>query len=184
MSDSIPTQHTAGDTFVATLSGATYPASAGWVAQLVLIGPQRVVLSSTASGADHVSTATAATTAAWGPGQYQLRAIFTKGTERASAAAGSLLVLPDPAASGTDAASLLSSAQRALADLEVAYRAYLADGRVMLAEYTIAGRTMKYRAIGDLLAALQAARQDVQREQATARIAAGLSPRITFVTRM
>lgn len=186
VSDTLPTQHTAGDTYTATLSGATYAPADGWAAQLVLIGPQRITLAATVSGTDHAITADAATTAAWAPGDYSVRVVYTKASTgaRSSATLGSLRLHPDPLASGTDAAALKSPARRALEDLEAAYRAHLSSGQVQVAEYQVAGRTMKFRTLVDLLKALNAARQDVAAETARERVAAGLSPRITYVTRM
>lgn len=180
----IPTTHTAGDTFAARLDGATYPASAGWVADLILIGTARVVLTSTADGDDHVIAATGTQTAVWVPETYRVQALYSNGATRASAQVGALQVLPDPAAVGTDARAFMSSAQRALQDMEAAYRAHLASGNVVVGRYQIAGRTMEYRTLADLLLALRAARADVASEAAAQRISAGLSPRQTYVTRM
>lgn len=184
MSASIPTTHTAGDSFAATLDGSTYPASAGWGAVLVLIGPSRQSLNSAASADDHAVAVAGAATAAWAAGSYAMRAVYTKAADRYSVALGTLTVAPDPAAGGTDARALLSSAAQALQDLEAAYRAHLASGNVHVAEYEIAGRRMKYRSFADLLKALEAARRDVAAERAAALISAGLNPRKQFVTRM
>ena len=184
MSDTIPTQHTAGDTFEATLSGADHLPSAGWSAQLVLIGPSRYTISATTSGADFSASAAAAVTAAWAPGDYSLRVVYTNGVDRATGAAASLRVLPDPTASGTDALALKSTAQRVLDDLMLAYQAHLTGGQVHVAEYTINGRAMKFRTIAELLTAINAARRDVEAEKSAARVAAGLSPRVRYVTRM
>lgn len=186
MSQSIPLQHTAGDSFTATLDGATYSAADGWVGQLVLIGPARHTLSSTASGADHLVEATAATTEDWLPGSYALRAIYTKAatSARASLDVGTLKVLPDPAVAGTDAASLKSAALVAFETLQTAYRAYLASGSFTVQEYMVNGRRMTYRTVAELLTALNAAARDVEAENAAARIAAGQNPRARFVVRM
>jgi hypothetical protein len=184
VSDTIPTQHTAGDTFEATLSGVDYPPGSGWTAQLVLIGPARHTVSATTSGADFAVTVAATTTATWPAGDYTVRPVFTNGAERATGAATALRVLPDPTASSTDALALKSTAQRVLDDLMVAYQAHLTSGQVHVAEYTINGRAMKFRGITELLAAINAARRDVEAEKAAARVAAGLSPRVRYVTRM
>lgn len=186
MNQSIPTQHTAGDTFTATVDGSSYSAADGWVAQLVLIGAARYTLTSTASGADHAVVATAAATAAWAPGAYALRAIYTKATtsERSSADLGPLSLLPDPASGLVNDVALKSAAQIAYEALRDAYRAYTAAGQIHVAEYSIAGRTMKFRSAAELLTALNAAARDVQAEQTAAKIAAGQNPRARFVVRM
>ncbi len=182
--NSIPAQHTAGDSFSATLSGAAYPASAGWQAQLVLIGPNNIVLESAADGADHAVAEEASATATWAAGAYSARIVYTLAGARHSVPAGSLLVLPDPAASGTTARSLLSSAERVLADLQAAYSDYLASGQFTVSEYTLAGRRMVFRDVAQLLQALQAAKRDVASERAAQRLAAGFSPRQQIITRM
>lgn len=184
MSDTIPTQHTAGDTFTATLDGAQYPPADGWAAQLVLVGPTRHVIDATTSGSNFAATATAATTAAWPAGDYAVRLTYTNGAARSSSSAGNLRVLPDPAAATTDAMALKSTAQRVLDDLMTAYQAHLTGGQVHVAEYTINGRAMKFRGIAELLTAINAARRDVEAEKSAARVAAGLSPRVRYVTRM
>jgi hypothetical protein len=184
VSTDIPTQHTAGDSFAATFSSADYPATSGWTAQLVLIGPQRITLTATAAGSSFRATANSAATASWPAGEYALRALFTLAGERASEDAGRLRVSPDPGAATTTDQALKSTAQRVLEDLERAYQAYLSGGQVGVAEYTINGRTMKYRSVAELLQALSAARRDVANELAAARIAAGLGGRQRFVTRM
>jgi hypothetical protein len=186
MSQSIPTQHIAGDSFTARFDGATYSAADGWVAQLVLIGPVRITLNSLASGPDHVVDATAAVTAEWVAGSYAMRAVYTKAatSSRASEDAGTLKVLPDPTVTGTTAASLKSAALVAFETLQTAYRAYLASGSFTVQEYTVNGRRMTYRTVAELLAALNAAARDVEAENAAARIAAGQNPRARFVVRM
>lgn len=184
VSASIPTTHIAGDTFAATLDGSTYAATAGWSAALILIGPARQTINATASGDDHLASAAGSTTASWAAGSYAMRAVYTKAADRYSVELGTLAVAPDPAAVGTDARALLSTAAQALQDLEAAYRAHLASGNVHVSEYEIAGRRMKYRSVAELLKALGAARREVAAERAAKRISAGLSPRAQFVTRM
>ena len=186
MSQSIPLQHTAGDSFAATLDGGTYSATDGWVAQLVLIGAANHLLASTASGSDHAVVANTAATAAWTPGDYALRAIYTKAatSSRVSLDVGSLRVLHDPVASLTTSAALKSPARLAFEALQAAYRAYVAAGQFHVQEYQINGRQMKFRTVADLLTALNAAQREVQAEDAAALIAAGMNPRQRFVVRM
>lgn len=184
MSHTIPTSHVAGDTFAATLDGSEYPASSGWTAQLVLIGPARITVSATASGADHAISVNSSTTGGWAAGSYSVKATFTKAGERYSQDVGTLEVTPDPANAATTARSLLTAAEQALQDLEASYRTWLASGRVHVAEYTIAGRKMVFRQAADFLTAIAAARRDVASERAAKRVAAGLNPRMTYVTRM
>lgn len=180
----LPTTHTAGDSFAARLSGATYPATAGWTASLVLLGSRQIALAAVADGQDHSVQLPGAQTASWQAEAYRLQAVYRLGSDRYSAHVGALTVLPDPTGFGTDGRAFLSNAQRALQDLEAAYRAHLASGNVAVGKYQIAGRMMEYRTLADLLTALRAARADVASEAAAKRISAGLNPRQTYVTRM
>lgn len=184
MSASIPSTHTAGDSFAALLDGSTYPASAGWAATLVLIGPARHTLAAAASGDDHAVSVAGASTATWPPGAYAMRAMYSKAADRYSVELGSLAVAANPAAITTDARALMSASEQALQDLEAAYRAHLASGNVHVASYTIAGRSMQYRTLADLLKALSNARRDVAADRAAQRARAGLPERMQFVTRM
>lgn len=184
MSASIPSTHVAGDSFRATLDASSYPPAQGWTAQLVLVGATRLVVAAATSGGDHVVSADASTTAAWPPSTYRAIAVYTRGADRSSVDAGSVQVQPDPTAAGTSARSLMTDAERALHDLEAAWRAYTSSGEFTVGEYQIAGRAMKFRSVDELLRALNAARRDVTSERAAKRVAAGLGPRISYVTRM
>lgn len=181
----IPAVHPAGDSFAAVVDGASWPATDGWSAQLVLIGAaNRYTITGTASGADFAFAQTAAETSSWVAGAYTLRALYTKAAQRYTQDVGEITITPDPAAGGTTVRSLMSAAELALADLETVWRAHLSGGNVIVHEHTIAGRQMRFRTIPELLQALSAARRDVQAERSAARAAAGLSPRKVYVTRM
>lgn len=182
--NSIPAQHTAGDTFAASLSGSAYPPANGWQLRLVLIGPASIGIDAVVDGTDYAVAASPGVTATWVPGTYTALAVYTNTGQRQSVKVGAVQVLPDPTASGITARQLMSSAQQALEDLTLIYRAAMADEQFIVQEYTVAGRRMVFRSIPDILLALQAARRDVASELAAQRIAAGGSPRQQFITRM
>lgn len=187
MATILPSTHTAGDSAAWTLDApANATPGAGWSAQLVLIGATaRYTLDGVANGASAWNFAAAATiTAAWAAGAYTARLIATKADDRISVPAGQLSVLPDPAAAGTLAASLLSPAQQRLATLQAAYDAYLASGNFVAAEVRIGDRTKQYRSLPELLQALNAAKRDVEAETQATALAAGQSARRRFVVRM
>lgn len=187
MASTLPSTHTAGDSGDWTLDApdAALPGD-GWAAQLVLIGAtQRYTLSGTASGSSSYAFApSAATTAAWVAGDYTASLITTKAASRLSTPAGAIRILPDPAAVGTLAASLLSTAQQRLAALQAAYDAYVASGNLTAAEVRVGDRLRKFRTVPELLQALNAARRDVEAETQAAALAAGQSARRRFVVRM
>ncbi len=182
--DTVPSTHTAGDSTAWQFDAGACLPSAGWTAQLVLIGPARITVACGTSGDTFTVAANSATTAAWAPGDYALRLLYTKAGERQSRDLPGLRILPDPAAGGTTADSLLSAAQKHLADLEAAYRAHMSSGSAVVAEYRIGDRMRRFKDVADLLAALNAARRDVQAEESAAALAAGGSSRRRFVVRM
>ena len=66
-----PSRVTAGDTITWLRSLADYPASAGWVLSYTLINSAaKISITATASGADHLVTVAAATSAAYTPATY------------------------------------------------------------------------------------------------------------------
>lgn len=184
MSDTLPSTHTAGDSAAWLFDAGDCPPAAGWAAKLILVGATRHEIVCTTSGDQFAAAATSATTAAWAPGSYTASLVCTKATDRVSRAAGALRVLADPAAEGTTARSLLTDAEAYLADLEAAYRAHMSSGNAVVAEFRIGTRMKQFKTVADLLAALNAARADVAREQATAGLAAGQSQRKWFQVRM
>ena len=180
MSTSIPTQHVAGDTLSATLSGSTYAPAAGWSAQLVLIGPVRYTVAATAGVTDY----TVSTVSVIVAGVYALRALYTNGADRHTVDLGQITVSPDPAQAGTTDQALKGAAQLRLDALMAAYDAHIASGKTLVGEYQVAGRTMRFTTLSDLLAAINAARRDVEAERVAARLAAGLGGRTHFMVRM
>ena len=76
-------------------------------------------------------------------------AAVSKGTERITVASGQLTFTPDLAAI-TNAVDLRSPAARALADCEAAMATFNNTGG-KVKKYEIAGRSMEFQTIGDLL---------------------------------
>ena len=163
-----------------------YPASSGWQLTLYLnprAGGTAHQVTSTADGDGHLLQASGATTAAWAAGAYAYEIWAALGAERYRLEAGQLQVQPSliGAAAGLDTRS---TAQRVLDALEAAYRSHVESGSAFVGEYTINGRSVKYRTLAELQQAIDRARRGVREEQAAARMAQGLSPRRTFTVRM
>ena len=180
----LPTTFTAGDAFSATVANTSYPAGAGWSAQLVLIGPTRQTITGTASGDDFAFAANSATTASWSAGSYTARILYTLAGARTTVESGAIQVLPDPAAGGTNARSLMGTWARILADLEAAYETHIASGRSVVGSYTIGGRSMSYQTTAELVRAIDNARREVAREEAAAKLLRGESARNRLHRRM
>ena len=85
----------AGDTAKWLRSLDDYPASGSWVLSYTLVSAaQRYTFSATASGADHLVTVAATTTATWVAGTYTWRAQVSKAGEVYTVGTGSLTVRP------------------------------------------------------------------------------------------
>ena len=186
MQPSIPTQHTAGDAFAATLADSRHLPASGWSLASLLIGDSaRHGLTVAASGNAWLVTATPAQTALWASGVYTLHAIYTKlPSQRLSYVLSTLRVWPDPAAPATLASSSKGPARQAYEQLLAAYRAQQAAGKWMVQEYQIAGRRMTFRTMAEMIAALDRARREAEAEDAAEAIQSGRSPRQRLVVRM
>jgi hypothetical protein len=178
----------AGDTLNFETTVTAYPPSAGWTAKIRLVprsgGSPIVITAATAATGDRYAFQVGpGVTAAWPAAVYGWALWVEKAGERYTQESGQLTVRPDPAgiAGGVDTRS---AAVKALDDLRTAWAAWCASGSFTAGSYSIGGRTMQYRSIAELRAAISAAERDVEAEKRAARIAAGLGGRTRFVVRM
>ena len=166
-----PARIVAGDTAKWLKSLADYPATAGWVLTYTLVNSaQRYTFSASASGPDFLVSVPATTTAAWVAGSYAWRAQVAYGGEVFTVGEGRV----DVAAASGSVVDSRTQARRTLEAVEA-----MLEGRATsaVAEYTVAGRQLKYIAVPDLLALRDRLRIDVAREDNAARAAAGLPSR-------
>lgn len=164
---------TAGDSLNFVTQLPDYPASDGWVLTYTLVprsaGASRILLSSQAEGDDHRLQASSITTAGWVAGQYSWVASVARGSERYTLAQGAVEVLPDPAS-----ASVLDTRSQARVALDN-INAYLANAsNLTAAKYSIAGRSLDRHPMSELLRLKSHFQVEVAREDAAARVAAGL----------
>ena len=166
-----PTSITAGDTLTWKKSLADYPAPT-WVLKYRLINATaKIDITAAASGADHLVSVLAATSAAYAAGSYAMTAWVETATERATVASGSIVVKPNLAIKTVYDAR--SNAAIIVDQLMAAYKTYTASqGNV--AEYEIAGRRMKYRSSAEILDQLNHWQSILAAEKRAERIAAGL----------
>lgn len=177
-----PVEITAGDTVRWQKTFPDYPASDGWVLSYSLLGPLGAIsITSTPNGDDHLIDQSPTDTAAWGASRYAWQAVMTKAdpAARYTVGTGVLVVNPDLAApaSGYDGRS---SARRILDALMAAYETYVAS-RGHVSEYQIAGRTMKFRTVEELIKQIDYWKREVTREDSAAALAAGRRPGRVFV---
>lgn len=176
MSTEIPTKEPlsiqAGDTLTWLKSLPDYPASQSWVLHYRLINSAgKFDITSSASGEDHLITATATATALYTPGSYSLLGWVTKTTSRYSVYSGKVQVLPDLAAesAGYD---IRTPAKKILDLLDAAMVSQGANAWVQ--EYEINGRRMKFRSIEEFIVYRSKIRQEVQKEENAERMRNGL----------
>lgn len=144
-----PLSLVAGDSVAWTKTLSDYPATDSWVLSYVLLaaGKTPIVLSSTASQADHAVSKTAAETAAWAAGTYRWTAMVTKAGERKTIGSGTVEILPNPATQDSSH-DPRTHAEKCLAAIEAVLEGRMSDPII---EYQIAGRMAKKIPHGDLL---------------------------------
>lgn len=162
-----PASLIAGDTAKWIKALPDYPASVGWALSYELVNAgQRIAFGSAPYGDDHLVNVPAATTAPWAPGAYSYRARAALAGEVFTVGAGPITVAPAFAAS-TDARS---QARRTLEAIDA-----VIEGRASsaVAEYSIAGRSLKNIPVAELLTLRDRYARMVRDEEAAAAIASG-----------
>lgn len=155
-----PASIRAGDFLTWTKTLSDYPANAGWALVYTLInGSTKLTINATASGADHLVSVAAATSAAYAAGSYTWMARVTKGTEIYTVDTGSLEVLPNLAAlttfDGRSHARIMVSA------IEAAIQGRASSTQL---EYEINGRRVRNLDPSDLIKWLSFYRAEVAKE--------------------
>lgn len=169
----MPPRFAIGAVLEFTTALASYPASAGWVLSHRLVlkeGAGAYIITSTASGDQHLTSVPAATTAAWAPGAYTWASWVTLGADVRDIATGEITLLPNPR-TATGSLDLRSDAQQALDAVRAMLRGIASAGQ---RSYTIAGRSLERYSIAELIQLETKLARDVQREQ---QITTGRNPR-------
>ena len=169
-----PSRVTAGDTVTWLKSLSDYLATNGWVLSYTLInGTAKITITATASGAEHLASVAAATTAGWTAGTYTWQAVVTKAAERYTVGQGVIVVAPNLAAATTF--DTRSSARKTLEAVNTALESY--GSKAYLHMYEINGRKQQFHTPGEFLAFRSKLMAEVAREDNATRLAAGLAPR-------
>lgn len=158
--------------------GRTADASS-WTLTYYLRGPAMLNLAATAAGKGWSTGLTATSSATLVAGTYAWTAIVTSGPERITVGTGQFVMTPDitQLATGFDPRS---PAQIALAACELAMASFNATGG-KVKKYEIAGRTMEFQTIGELMTLHAFWKAKVLGEQSAASIANGQgNPRNLF----
>ena len=177
-----PTTVTAGDTVAWTKTIADYPASAGWSLSYTLINAlAKITINASAAGDDHAVSVDAATSTGWAAGDYNWQSTVSKGAERHTVGSGRITVGKSFAAQTP--LDTRSTARAMLEALEACYLAYLENGQGHVAEYNVAGRTMKFRNAAEIWQQIEKLKREVAAEDRAARLAAGLPSRRRVLVR-
>lgn len=153
-------------------SGKLYSAP-GYTLSYVLRGAAGgVVLVATASGSGWKTALSAAQSAALAVGRLWWSAVVEGASERVTIASGEVLVSENLAANPAAAYDGRTQAERDLDAVNAAISARTSGG--LVAEYSVAGRSLKREPMAALLALRSALMMRVRNEQTAASIAAGL----------
>jgi hypothetical protein len=165
-----PAAVTAGDTITWKRALPDYPASGGWVLSYILLSStNKITITGSASGDDHLISVPAATSAAYLAGTYAWQAYVTKATDRITIGSGSLIINKNFAALTTS--DTRSHAKKVLEAIESVLEGTASNDQQ---ELTINGTTLKRKSIADLLKLRQFYLNEYQNEQKAEKLAAGL----------
>jgi len=170
----------AGDTVAWTKSLSDYPASDSWVLTYTLINAStKITITASASGADHLVSVSAATSAGWTPGVYSWMGRVAKSGESYTVASGTLEILRNLAAATTY--DDRSSAKKALDAVNAALESY--GSKAYLQEFEINGRRQRFVSPADFMSFRSRLVAEVAREENAERIRLGLAPRNQLAVR-
>lgn len=185
----------AGDTLSFTTALPAYPAGDGWTLKFKLIpraSGSVITITASADGDLYEVAVAASTTASWAAGEYSWAAYVELSGERYTVdgwtsvdgryrGGASLAIKPDPGV--ITAFDNRSSARKVLDGLLTLYESH-ASGQGLVAEYSIAGRTMKFRTTADLVEQIRYWQAEVAKEERKARLAAGRDSGATLRVRL
>lgn len=187
MAATIPTTEPAtlraGDTWRWTRTLADYPAGSWVLKYRFKNAAGGFEVTTTTSGADHSVSVAAATTAAYTAGRYTWVAWVEGGSsEKYTVDEGTVEVEADyRAGAATVALDDRSFARKALDLIEAGIVAHGSNAHVQ--EYEIAGRRMKFKSLGELMAFRDQLKAEVAKEEDAARLAAGLGSKRQLLVR-
>lgn len=157
-----PQTFRAGDFLTWSKSLTDYPANAGWSLAYTLINASgKITINASPSGADHLVSVPAATTANYAAGSYSWMARVTKATEIYTIDNGTIEVLPNLAAAGLTTYDGRSHAQTMVEAIEAAI-----EGRAsaLQLKMEINGRSIEYMGAADLITWLSFYRAELAKE--------------------
>ncbi|MDR2508174.1 MAG: hypothetical protein LBD67_09335 [Candidatus Accumulibacter sp.] len=177
--DTFPSFLRAGDSFSWRGRLKDAPAGSGWALAFRILWPSGMApydFGAGVDGEDYTVVLSGAETAPFIPGRVTLVLFFTRDGERITLPPRRFEILPDLlSAGGLDPRSF---AERALADLENALALMMAGGQGHVEQYSIAGRSMKFRSVADIIALIRYYEAQVAAGNALTAAIAGGSARV------
>lgn len=170
----------AGDSLQFSTSVPDFPATGGYTLKYRLVprvSGTAIVITAAASGDDYAVDVAAATTAAWGAGEYSWHAYVELGSARFTVGTGQITIKPNPAtmAAGTDTRTL---AAKALDDLKAALAAWTPTRK----SYQIGDVAMTFNSTADIVGLIEFWSRQVQAEKTAAALAGSrLNPNKIYV---
>ena len=165
------TEFRAGDRLRWTRTLSDYDAASWTLAYTLTNASTSIPISASGTGTLYTVDVAPATTAAYGPGSYQMVATLTQGTaDRVTLGPWQVKVLPDLAAA-TAGYEWRSEARIALAAIEAVLAGRATKDQE---EYAIEGRSLKHTPIADLVSMRDFWRRRVAEEDRAERIKQGL----------
>ena len=168
-----PQNFRAGDFLTWSKSLSEHPANDGWVLAYTLINAAtKITINAVASGAEHLVSVAATSTANYAAGSYTWMARVTKGTEIYTVGTGTIEILPNLAALTTHDGR--SHAKIVLEALEAAIRG--SASRTQL-EMSISGRQIRFLTPKELREERSALKAEIAQEaQAESMKKTGINP--------
>jgi len=178
LSTNPPTSFFAGDTSKWTVDQPDYRPADGWSAVVdITNASEHHAFTSTDNGdGRHLITISKAASAAMIAGDYTLRIAMSNGTEQFTVLTGTLTVRPD-------LSGLADARSQVKKDLD-ALNLWITSSDPKVAEYSIAGRSMKYHDPLTLEKLRSIRKKEFRAEQNADRIMSGRKPRRRLLTRM
>jgi len=168
-----PTEIRAGDSVAWERTLEDYSAADGWALKYRLLWPAGTAaeIAATAAGAVHSVAISAAVSATFTAGTATLVAYVEKGSggslERVTLESAVVTILPDLAVA--TAHDGRSDNQIALDAARAALKSYMEKGQLHVAEYSIAGRVMKFRAPDEITTLIRYYEAEVAKEDRAAK---------------
>lgn len=156
-----------------------YPASEGWVPTYRLVprtaGPAPIELTGVASEDAYRFQAAAAVTAGWTAGEYSFVLLLARTGLRVTAERGHVTLIVNPALATVW--DLRTEAVKALDDAKAALAAYTVNS-TLASEYSIGGRSMKFKSVDEIVQLIRYWENEVAREQRRSRVLKGVFTRV------